>query len=488
MTADALVTVLQGHGVALAMGLALGGAALAMLMPGPRTTIAVVITALALALVSVTASAIGVMAHGPLAYNITEGLSLRLDPWSTVLGVVSVANALLAALIGASWLTQEAEPGPARYGLAAMLVLVAAGIGMTFGANLVWTIMWLQIAGLSAVVLVAVAGGFQAASLNGALRVLAGFGVAGALAWFGAALFFAGAGGLDPSAVAGSPAMSHAARAGLMVVAIGLALTGLIAPLDHWGPSVFGRGPLLGALVAVGVIGPSVFAALARTVSILSDLGAGLAVGLSLVVLGTGSAIIGGFQALSSLDLRRLAGYAFAAQVGCALLGLALATPGGAAAAAMKVAAAGLGGLLLAAAGSAESDMQRLDGLAQRAPLAALCATLGCLVFMSAPFTLGYAGTWLLVEAALERGWWLGAALTVAVSLAGVVFGGRILERVYFRAPHAEPIGRRDILHSAGLAVLAILVLAAGVAGGPITEIMEQAGHALVVWPVGPRP
>jgi multicomponent Na+:H+ antiporter subunit D len=462
-------------------------AALAVLMtPGPRWALALALLGAGIACFAAAVALIAVMANGPVAYTLTAGLAWRIDAWSAGIVAMSFGLAFPVLVAGGSAALRQAQTIPPNFALAAALSMAGAMAAAAFSAHLALLALGLQAAGLSLCVLVAAgAEGQTRPSLNAALRVLAAFGVAGAVVWFGVGLVFAGTGEGDPTVLAGIGTGSQAALAGLVLVALGTALAGLLAPLDHWGAAVLTRGPLLAGLAALTFVGPLAFAAVARTMSFVADLGAGLAAGVMLIVLGAAGTLAAAIQALAARDLRRLAGYAYAAQLGCALVGLALSTPEGAAAAALKVSGATLAGLLLLAAAGVESDIDQLDGLARRAPLAALCALLGCFLLMSAPFTLGYAGSWALVEAFLARGWWAGAALTVAVSLAAVVFGGRLLERIYFRAPHSDAPLARPPMQGLALGLLALLAVAAGFAGGPLTAWADAAGYALWAWPTG---
>jgi len=52
------------------------------------------------------------------------------------------------------------------------------------------------------------------------------------------------------------------------------------------------------------------------------------------------------------------------------------------------------------------------------------------------PGTAGFISKWILVEAALENGWWGFAALIVASSLLAVIYVWRVIETLYL----AEPI------------------------------------------------
>lgn len=488
MSVGDLTLALQMHGAAVALAAPLAGALACLLAPGPRAALTATLIALAIAALGAGFAAWGVLVHGPLAYVLSEGLALRLDAWSGLMTAAAFGLAWIGWLIGGAGYLKEADPGPARYGLAAALGAASATAAAAYGANLAFLILALQLAGLSLAALTATAGAHRAQALNAGLRALTAFGVAGVLGWFGVSLFVLAAGALDPAAALGAP-LSNAATSGLLLVFVAFGLAGLIAPLNHWGPSLFGHGPSLAGVVALTLIGPLFFVAAGRVVSALFDLGGGPPVGVSLLVLGAAGALVGAFQALVARDLRRLAGYAFAAQAGCALLSLALVTPAGAAAAALKIIAAALGALLLFAAAAREQDLTRLDGLARRAPVAALCAALGCFILMSAPFTIGYSASWITVEAALARGWWPAAVVTVLVSLAGVVFGGRILERIYFRtAPVDAPAPSKPGLTGLGLVLLAFVAAAAGFAGAPLADLADKAGRALVLWPLDIAP
>lgn len=474
----------QQHGVGVAVSAPVAGALACLLARGPRLAFTAALMALAVSFAGACFSAMGVLARGPTAYLLSENLALRVDAWSGLVTAVALALATVGFLFGGSAYLRETDPGPARYGLAAALGALASAAAASFSANLALSVLALQLAGLCLAALAAAAGANRAQALNAALRTLMAFGVAGVMGWFGVSLFVLGTGAADPAAILLAP-LSGSAMSGLLLVFVAFCLAGLIAPLNHWSSSLLGQGSGLAAVVALAVIGPLMLVAAGRVVNALFDLGGGPPVGLGLLVLGGASALVGAFQALVARDLRRLAGYAFAAQAGCALLCLALVTPAGAAAAAFKIVAATLGALLLAAAASREQALSRLDGLARRAPLAALCAALGSLILMSAPFTVGYSASWIAVEAALARGWWPVAVVTVIVSLAGVVFGGGILERIFFRAaPGDAAAARRLDLSALGLALLAFVAGLAGLAGGQLSDLAAQAGQALILWPL----
>ncbi len=90
--------------------------------------------------------------------------------------------------------------------------------------------------------------------------------------------------------------------------------------------------------------------------------------------------------------------------------------------------------------------MSSLDGLGRRAPGASIVMTAGALSLMGAPLTLSFLGRWRLVEAALGIGWWWVAAAAIVLSLAGSYYGGRLIERIYFRHATQSLSGAKEDL------------------------------------------
>ena len=167
---------------------------------------------------------------------------------------------------------------------------------------------------------------------------------------------------------------------------------------------------------------------------------------------------------MGAANVRRLAVYAATVQAGGVLIAAALGSPAGIAAALVQVFAltAAMVALFGAAASAGNArTLNALDGLARRAPVAAFTIMLGALSLMGAPLTIGFLGRWRLIEAGVGAGWWWAAGAMIAASLAGVFYGGRLIERVYFRraaaslraAPLAEQLLRAPTLAAAVAAI-----------------------------------
>jgi multicomponent Na+:H+ antiporter subunit D len=320
----------------------------------------------------------------------------------------------------------------------------------------------LAIAGMAAAAALASSAARDPGALSGALRALLTFAAAGAIGLFGAAL---GAGAAGPRAVAGGAALEFFA----------LAAMALLAPLHAWGGAALSRAPALVAALFVAVISPAALWSLGAHVGAAPT----TAIALILAALGAVSAALGSVQALAARRPARLAGYAFTAGAGCAAMSLAVGGEAGAAGAGLQMIAAAIAAGLIAAAAPAAQTFG-LAGLSRRAPVSAAALALGLLVAMGAPLTIGFAGRWAIVEAAMDKGWWWAAALTVGAGLAAVVYGGRALEPMFFRAPPDEPQdARAPALAGVGLAVVTVAVASLGLLAGPVAEVAGKAGAAL---------
>lgn len=375
-----------------------------------------------------------------------EGIGLSADVVSAFgAGMVSL-GALLATVAAGAVLKDFGRSAPLA--LAIALITSASWCGALLARDFVGFFISVQSGWLACVGAVALAAQGERAALNGATRMLIAGGVAAALMLLGVGLVSTSINGIEFSVLStnwhGAP---RTATTGIALMAIALSIYAAVAPLHAWAPISFARGGAFAALLigAVGAVGA--LAALARLVAYAvtsPEIGGGVALALS--VLGGASVLIGSAQAVGAVSLRRLAAYAVAVQGGCILLAIALCSPAGFEAAFVQL--FGLAATVLALVGGAAAaggdTLSALDGLGRRAPVASVAITAGALSLMGAPLSIGFLGRWRLIEAALGVGWWWVAAVAIAASLAGVFYGGRLIERLYFRRASETVAASRD--------------------------------------------
>lgn len=397
--------------------------------------------------------------------------------------VISCVGALVAIAAGAFL----KDPGhrAAPFALVLVLCMIAGWNAALVARDFVGLLLGVESAWLASVALVAAHAARERGALNGALRMLSIGGVGSALMLLGIGLLGRAVGSIDLNALPiAQIAMPKLAGAGVMLAFVGLAAKAAAAPAHAWAAAALGRG---GATVGLCIGGVGIIGALLVLIRLSAyaitapEIGAG--VSAALAALGAISVVIGSVQAVGARTLPRLAVYACVSQTGCVLVTIALGSPAGFAAALVQVVALSASGLALfgGAAVGRIGTLAALDGFGQRAPLASAAITAGALSLMGAPMTIGFLGRWRLVEAGVGAGWWWASVLVIIASLAGVFYGGRLIERIYFRRANAAFGGETGVwrLAVAPSLLCAIAVISIGFAPGALLRLAAAASSML---------
>jgi len=474
----AYIELVRAHAHLLTLLAPIIGAALAMASPGPRASWGIAVVAMLMtALIAIDAAARTLLGGGDIT-SIVEGVPLHADGVG-VFGAALIAcvTLLIVFAAGAQLDVFEKRVGP--FALALLLCMAGGWIGALASRDLAGVFVAVETAWLAAVGLLALSP--QRGALNGAMRMLGAGGVGAALFLVGAGLVYRSVGSLDlPLIAAAQIASADAAALGAGLMLLGLALKAGVAPLHDWMGAAFNRagGPAAIALGALGVIGAlMVIVRLAAYLIQAPAIGEG--VSIALAVLGGASVVIGSVQAVGAHHFGRMAAYAGVAQAGGILLCLALGSPAGFAAALVQMTAFAATALALfgAAASARVQTLDGLDGLGRRSPLAGAAIMAGAISLMGAPLTLGFLGRWRLVEAGVGAGWWWAAGAVIFASLAGVFYGGRLIERLYFRRAGDLFLGGNSVwrMTMAPLLAVAIAALAYGVSPTALLVVTDNA-------------
>jgi multicomponent Na+:H+ antiporter subunit D len=474
----------HAHAPTLILALLFGGAALVVVTPHARLSWLVgVLAAAAACAVAFSAAVSALLGRTEIAAPASEVFTFDgVAAFSAPLIVTLAAAALLAAGPALRSMIGRAAP----FALALTLCTAGGWAGAVFARDLVGLVIGAQSGWLAGAVLVAMAGERDRGAVHGAFRMIAVGGAGAAIMVLGVACVSAAAGSLDVTAVSRAPvAAANLGTVGFVLLLAPLAMMAGLVPLHDWSTAAYGRGGPFAPLVVgtIGVIGAlAVITRLAGYVAAAPAIAGGVAA--ALVVLGVASTVIGAVQAAGAMDVRRLVAYAGATQVGCILLAAALGSPAGLAAALMQTfawAAAALA-LLAGAAAISGGRAESLDGLIRRAPLASLAITAGALSMMGAPLTIGFVGRWRLIEASVGAGWWWATGAAIIASLAAVFYGGRLIERIYFRRATTAAEADRDPWRfaRAPAALVAILAIALGCAPALLIDAADRAA-ALVL-------
>jgi len=156
------------------------------------------------------------------------------------------------------------------------------------------------------------------------------------------------------------------------------------------------------------------------------------------------------FQAIFQSDVKRTLAYSSVAQVGYMLLGISLGTAAGVTAGLFHLTNHAImkGALFMAVAGIVltykGTRINDFDGLGRSAPWTMTAFAISALSLIGVPLTAGFQSKFALVSALLDKGWWWGAMLVVFSSVLAVIYMGRILEAVFFKAPANPRKTRRE--------------------------------------------
>lgn len=470
------------HAPLLVVEALLGGAALSAILPSARASWVVAILA------AMTATTLGFdLAWRVLVQDLrpawaAEGVAIAAD------GIGVFAAALLAALSAvfisaASALTETSNARITPFMFALALSAAGGWCGAALAQDFTTLFLFVEIAWMAGVGLVALrpeGGG----ALNGAMRMLAAGGVGAAFLLLGAGLAERGVGSTQLAALAAERlAIPVLGAAGLALMIVALALKAGAAPFNSWVSVCASAGGAFSG-IGIGVVGACGAALALVRLAALAALAPQMSNGAALLLacLGVAAVVVGSVQAIGAVNIQRLAVYAGCAQLGCVLLGAALGSPAGLESALLQVlamAGAQLAVMTGGAGAGGDGSLRSLNGLVRRAPLSAAAITAGALSYMGAPLTLVFLGRWRLIEASLGVGWWWAAAAAIATSLAGVFYGGLLIERIYFRRAtvatlQGEPRGWRAYALAPALCI-AIAVAALGLEPG---GMWRAAAHA----------
>jgi multicomponent Na+:H+ antiporter subunit D len=425
--------------IALAVVIPLCLAALAAARPAPRQTL-LVIGGLGVWNLSSVLLWRHTQAHGVVHYALGGwaeplGIGLRADGLAASLAMLTAVIAGGCAAYRLSTPDAEMRGTAMRWFWPLFFLLGAALNAVWLAADLFNMYVGLELLGLSAVGLVAVAG--TSTALAAALRYLLAA-LLGSLAYLlGVALLYAEYGSLALSSVASGFAPTTTTFVALGFITAGLCLKTALFPLHGWLPPAHAAAlPPVSALLSALVVKAS-FVMLLRI-----WLGPGgplltpvVAQGLGL--LGAGAIVWGGWQAVQHADLKMLVAHSTVAQLGYLFVAIPLLVDVSHTArefawdglmlqivshALAKSAMFLASGTLIAAVGSGR--VADLAGVSRHMPLALFAFGLAAVSLMGLPPSGGFSAKWLLLQAALAGGQWHWVIVLLAGGLltAGYVF------------------------------------------------------------------
>ncbi len=387
-------------------------------------------------------------------------ISYAMGGWAPPLGIeyrIDAANGFVLMLVSAlSTLTlifarrsveAEIEPRHRMMFYAAWLLCLSGLLGVAITGDAFNLFVFLEVSSLSTYVLVAMGAGRDRRALTAAYDYLM-MGTVGATFFvIGIGFIYAATGTLNMADIAAHIARLGADRTidtGFAFIVVGLGLKVAIYPVHLWLPNAYTYAPsavtafLGGTATKVAVYALMRFMFTIFGPQFLIELRALDLIMLPFALLAMFAAsLIAVFQT----DMKRMLAYSSIAQIGYILLGIGMISRTGLSASVIHLfnhgitkAALFMGvGALVWKGGS--SFYGRMEGMGRLMPFTSFAIVLAGLSLIGVPGTAGFISKWLLVQAALEKGWWPVAWAIVASSLLAVVYVWKVVETLYMKPP-----------------------------------------------------
>lgn len=387
-------------------------------------------------------------------------ISYHIGGWAPPLGIeyrIDAANALLLFLIsGISAIvllyardSVEAEIAPGNQVLfyCCFLLCLTGLLGVVATGDAFNVFVFLEISSLSTYVLIAMGGAREKRAYTASFDYLI-------MGTIGATFFVIGIGFLymatgtlnmaDLSERIAGMEDSRTVRAAFGFIVVGMGLKVAIYPLHLWLPNAYTFAPsVVTTFLAATATKVAVYVLLRFMFSVFQPGFVFEVYTLELVILPF--AILAMFAAsvvaVFQSDLKRMLAYSSIAQIGYMLLGIAFISTTGLTATLIHLFNHGItkGALFMAVGAyvmrSGSSFYNRINGLGKTMPITSAALVVAGLSLIGVPGTAGFISKWVLIQAALEKGWWPVALLIVASSLLAVIYVWRTVEILYMSEP-----------------------------------------------------
>lgn len=411
-----------------------------------------------------------VIDHGTISYAVGNwappwGIEYRIDLLSAfVLVTVSAVGAISMLFARRSVAAEVASDRV--YLFYAMYLLCFTGLmGIPVTGDAFNLFVFLEISSLSSYVLISL--GRDKRALTAAFRYLI-MGTLGATFYIiGVGLMYMMTGTLNIADLASRiPDLIHlrTIQVALAFLTVGISLKLALFPLHLWLPNAYAFAPTVVTIfLAATATKVAVYVLLRIVYTVFGGAAvfAAMPIDEILVVFGVLSMVGGALSAVWQTNVKRLLAFSSISQIGYMVLGMGLADVTGIAGSTVHIFNhAMIKAILFMAIGCVvfrigSADLVAIRGFGKRMPITAACVVVGGLSLVGAPLTLGFVTKWLLLQGALDRGWWWIAALIVFASLLALAYVWRLVDAAYLHPPE----GRVAEIKEAPTEMLVALVL-----------------------------
>jgi len=397
-----------------------------------------------------------------------QAISYHIGGWAPPLGIeyrIDAANAFVMVIVttiavvilpyARASIAAEIPERQHTLFYALFLLVLTGMLGVSATGDAFNLFVFLEISSLSTYVLVAMGAYRDKRALTTAFNYLL-MGTTGATFFvIGIGFLYMSTGTLnmaDLAALIAEQPGNRTIHAGFAFIIVGLGLKVAMYPLHLWLPNAYTYAPsAVSAFLASTATKVAVYVLLRFLFTVFGPSYEFEAVALTWVIMPLAllAMFAASFIAIFQVNFKKMLAYSSIAQIGYMLLGIAMLS---------ETALTGtivhlfnhaitkatlfmvIGAYVLRAGGSFYRD---IEGIGRIMPWTSAAAVIGGLSLIGVPGTAGFVSKWLLVQAALEKGWWWLALAIVASSLLAVIYVWKGIAMVYLRHPR-EDVDRRE--------------------------------------------
>ena len=418
------------------------------------------------------------------------GIEYRIDAANSILlFLISIISAIVLVF---SYTSLDSEIPEEKHTLfyACFLLCLTGLLGVVATADIFNVFVFLEISSLSTYVLVAQGSYRDRRALSASFNYLI-MGTIGATFFvIGIGYIYMATGSLNMMDIAervGQLGDNRTVQAGFAFIVVGMGLKLAMVPLHVWLPNAYTFAPTVvtcflaatATKVALYVLIRFVFSVFNYEDSFINELFFFLLMPLAIIAMIAASVI-----AIFKQNLKKLFAYSSLAQIGYMLLGLSLMSEKGLAASLVHMVNHGftkaalfmsLGAFML---NTKNMYMNSLQGLGRSMPFTSAAFVIGGLSLIGVPGTAGFISKWLLLEAALESGYWLVAALIIVSSLFAVIYIWKIIEVLYF-SESSETYSEVNFLTLIPIWILSLFCIFLGINTSLTVDVANMAADIL---------
>ena len=385
-------------------------------------------------------------------------LSYHIGGWAPPLGIeyrVDAANALVLVIISTismlvlpyarTSITKEIAERHHTLFYACYMLCFTGMMGVTITGDAFNVFVFLEISSLSTYVLVALGAEKDKRALSAAYDYLI-LGTIGATFFvIGLGLIYMVTGTLnmvDLSERLADLEHNRTVRTAFAFIVIGMGLKIAIYPLHRWLPGAYAYAPsAVSAFLAATATKMAIYVVLRFMFSVFSTKFGFERTTLQYIFLPFGviAMFVASIIAVYQVNVKRMLAYSSIAQIGYMLLGVSFLSVTGLTATMVHLFnhAITKGALFLAVGAiifrTGSPLLPHMAGLGKKMPWTSAAIVLSGLSLIGIPGTAGFVSKWVLLNAALEKGWWPVALLIVASSLIAVIYVWRLIETFYLQ-------------------------------------------------------